>query len=72
MTPKPGLLPSSGMSMEGTYLLSMRCPVWRRREPALGFRTERENLVVDAKGKGTSGEPVRPKYRCGGQGRTAS
>jgi hypothetical protein len=47
--------------MEETYLLSMRCPVYRGREPDLGFRAELENLVGDAKGKSTSGDPVRPK-----------
>ena len=30
-------------------------PVWRRRDSHSGFRTERENLAGDAKGKGTSG-----------------
>ena len=39
-----------------TYLLAMRCPVFRGRDPHLGFRTELENLSSDAKGKGTSGE----------------
>ena len=47
--------------MEGTYLLSMRCPVYRGRDSNLGFRTELENLVGDDKGNGTSGSPARPK-----------
>jgi hypothetical protein len=47
--------------MEETYLLTMRCPVYRRRDPNPGFRTELKNLVGDAKGKGTSGRTVRPK-----------
>src|SRR4051794_37473022 len=47
----------SGMSLEDTCLLAMRCPVYRRRDP--GFRTELE--VGDGKGKGTSGDPTRPK-----------
>jgi hypothetical protein len=34
----------------------MWCPVWRRRDSHLGFRTELENLDGDAKGKSTSGE----------------
>ena len=38
-----------------SYLLSMWRPVWRRRDSHSGFRTERENLAGDAKGKGTSG-----------------
>jgi len=49
----------SGMSMEDTCLLAMRCPVYRRRDPDPGFRTELE--VGDGKGKGTSGGPTRPK-----------
>jgi hypothetical protein len=32
-----------------------RHPAYRRREPRLGFRAERENLAGDGKGKGTSG-----------------
>ena len=39
--------------MAATYLLAMRCPVFRGRDPHLGFRTELENLCGDAKGKGT-------------------
>ena len=42
--------------MAATYLLAMRCPVFRGRDPHLGFRTELENPSSDAKGKGTSGE----------------
>ena len=41
--------------MADTYLLAMRCPVWRRRDSHSGFRTELENLAGDAKGKGASG-----------------
>ena len=47
--------------MEETYLLSMRCPVYRRRDSSLGFRMELVNLACDGKGKGTSGCSVRPK-----------
>ena len=61
MTPEPGLHHCSGMSMEDTCLLAMRCPVYRRRDPDPGFRTELETLVGDGKGKGTSGGPTRPK-----------
>src|SRR6516225_9194415 len=50
-----------GKSMAETYLLVMRCPVYRRRESHPGFRTELENLAGDGKGKGTSGRTVRPK-----------
>ena len=35
--------------------LPKRHPACRRRESQLGFRTERENLAGDAKGKSTSG-----------------
>ena len=61
MTPEPGLHYCSGMSMEDTYLLAMRCPVYRRRDPDPGSCTELETLVGDGKGKGTSGDPPRPK-----------
>src|SRR5215813_3561736 len=47
--------------MADTYLLAMRCPVYRRRESHSGFRTELENLAGDGKGKGASGRTVRPK-----------
>ena len=47
--------------MAETYLLVMRCPVYRRRESQLGFRTELENLAGDGKGKGASGRTVRLK-----------
>src|ERR1035438_4018282 len=60
MTPKPGSLPCLGSSMEETYLLAMRGPAYRRHDSYLGFRTELENRVGDAKGKGTSGRPTRP------------
>ena len=41
--------------MAVTYLLAMRCPVFRRRGSHSGFRMERENLTGDVKGKDTSG-----------------
>ena len=46
-----------GKSMAGTYLLAMRCPVYRRRESHPGFRTEHENLAGDGKGKAQADEP---------------
>jgi hypothetical protein len=52
---KTGELLCPGKSMAGTYLLVMRCPVYRRRESHLGSRTELENLAGDDKGKGASG-----------------
>jgi hypothetical protein len=60
-TSKPGSQSNSGKGMAGTYLLAMRCPVYRRRDSHSGFRTELENLTGDVKGKGTSGETARPK-----------
>jgi hypothetical protein len=47
--------------MAVTYLLAIRCPVYRQRDSHLGFDTELENLIGGAKGKGTSGSPARPK-----------
>ena len=41
--------------MAETYLLAIRCPVYRRRDSHSGFCTELENLAGDAKGKGASG-----------------
>jgi hypothetical protein len=43
------------MSMEDTCLLTMRCPVYRRRDSHLGSYTELETLTGHGKGKGTSG-----------------
>ena len=57
--------------MEATYLLAMRCPVYRRRDSNPGFRTELENLAGDGKGKGPSGRTVRPKVPMRLPGRTA-
>ena len=65
---KPGGDPSSGMSLGD----ALRRP---RRHPAcLGGRSSTRLLLIgDAKGKGASGsEPRGRKYRCAGQGRTAS
>src|SRR5215469_1272183 len=47
--------------MAGTYLLAMRCLAYRRHDSYVGFRTELENRVGDDKGKGTRGDPMRPK-----------
>src|SRR6266853_3206087 len=60
-TSEPELPARAGRSTEATYLLAVRCPVYRGRDSSLGFRTELENLVCDGKGKGASGNPVRPK-----------
>jgi hypothetical protein len=57
---KTGEVKLPGMSMAETYLLAVRCPVYRRRDSHSGFRTELENLAGDGKGKGASGQPVRP------------
>ena len=40
--------------MAETYVLAMRCPVYRQRESHLGSRTELENLAGDGKGKGAN------------------
>ena len=58
---KTGASLCPGISMAETYLPVMRCPVYRRRESHLGFRTELENLTGDGKGKSTSGKTVRLK-----------
>jgi hypothetical protein len=47
-------------------------PVHRRRDSNSGFRTELENRASDAKGKAQVEDPRGRKYRCTGQGRTAS
>src|SRR5215471_3086134 len=52
--------PAPGKAWRKTYVLAMRCPVYRQRESHLGSRTELENLAGDGKGKGTSGQPARP------------
>src|ERR1700676_4559205 len=53
--PKPGVDPSSGISLGDVLRLPKRHPACRRREAQSGSCTERENLAGDAKGKGTSG-----------------
>jgi hypothetical protein len=65
---KPGSASCSGISVEDTCLLTMRCPVFRRRDSHLGFRMELETLAGHAKGKGTSGRPARPKVPMGQSG----
>ena len=52
---EPGGDPPSGISSGDTLRLPERHPACRRREARPGFRTERENLYGDAKGKGASG-----------------
>src|SRR5690606_903631 len=44
-----------GISMEGTCLLSMRHPAYRRRDPMGGVWMERENLSWRCEGKTPSG-----------------
>src|SRR5215469_10858511 len=55
------LLHCSRKSVAETYLLATRCPVYRRHDSHSGSCMELENLSDDAKGKGTSSEPARPK-----------
>ena len=69
---KTGAPPLSGKSMVVTYLLAMRCPVYKRRDFHLGFGTELENLIGGGKGKAQAVAPRGRKYRSAGQGRTAS
>ena len=55
-TPKPGSPAWPGKSVTETYLLVMRCPVYKRRDSH--FRAFVGNLRTwggDAKGKGASG-----------------
>jgi len=52
---KPGGDPSSGISLGDVLRRPKRHPACRRREAQPGSCTERENLIGDAKGKGTSG-----------------
>src|SRR4029077_11245474 len=52
---KPGVDPSSGISLGDALRLPKRHPAYRRREAQSGSCVERENLAGDAKGKGASG-----------------
>jgi hypothetical protein len=69
---KPRYTLCLGNSRAGTYLLVLWCPVQSRRESDPGFRTELENLVGSAKGKGTSGRAARPKVPMGQPGADCS
>src|ERR1700686_4742397 len=68
MASKPESISYSGSSVEGTYLLAMRCPVYKRRDSDSGFRAELENLVGSAKGKSSSGRTARLKVPMGQPG----
>src|SRR6185436_12129644 len=52
---KPGVDPSSGISLGDALRLPKRHPACRRREAQSGSCMERENLAGDGKGKGASG-----------------
>jgi hypothetical protein len=67
---KTGAPPLSRISMAITYLLAMRCPVYKQRDFHLGFDTELENRmgVVKVQAEESRGR----KYRYADQGRTAS
>src|ERR1700678_3069721 len=69
---KPESPACSGNSMEETYLLAMRCPVYRRRDSNSGFRAELENLAGAENGKGTSGSTARLKVGCARSGADCS
>src|SRR3954469_5809861 len=55
---KTGRPPRSGKSIAVTYLLAIRCPVYRQRDFHLGFDTELENLIGAGKGKGSSRQQI--------------
>ena len=59
--PKPGVDPSSGISLGDALRLPKRHPACRRREAQPGSCMERENLDGDAKGKGAVAQTARPK-----------
>ena len=69
---KTGAPPLSGKSMVVTYLLAMRCPVYKQRDFHLGFHTELENWIGVAREKVQAVAPRGRKYQYAGQGRTAS
>jgi hypothetical protein len=50
-TSEPGLPAYPGKSRTATYLLVLRCPVYRRRDSLSGFRGELENLRKRCEGK---------------------
>ena len=52
---KPGVDPSSGISLGDALRLPKRHPACRRREAQSGSCAERENLAGDAKGKDAMG-----------------
>jgi hypothetical protein len=52
---KPGVDPTSGISLGDVLILPKRHPACRWRETRPGSGMERENLAGDAKGKGASG-----------------
>src|SRR5258708_12828297 len=56
-TSEPELPARAGRSTEATYLLAVRCPVYRGRDSSLGFRTELENLVCDVSEKAQAETP---------------
>src|SRR5438552_17368372 len=59
--PKPGVDPSSGISLGDALRLPKRHRAWGRREAQSGSCMERENLAGDAKGKAQAAPTVRPK-----------
>src|SRR6476660_1773160 len=59
--PKPGVDPSSGISLGDALRLPKRHPACRRREAQSGSCMERENLAGDAKGKAQAAPTVSPK-----------
>ena len=60
---KTGAPPLSGRSMAVTYLLAMRCPVYKQRDFHLGFETELKNLSGGGKGRRQAAAPRGLKYQ---------
>ena len=56
-TSEPELPARAGRSTEETYLLAVRCPVYKGRDSYPGLRAELENLIGDVKGKVQVEEP---------------
>src|ERR1700721_798494 len=59
--PKPGVDPSSGITLGGALRLPKGHPECGGREAQSGSCKERENLAGDAKGKAQAAPTVRPK-----------
>jgi hypothetical protein len=72
MTPKLGFPPCPGRSMEDTYLLFMRCPVYSGMTLMRAFAWNLRTWAVMLREKVQVEAPRGRKYRSADQGRTAS